>query len=124
MTIQQAITYLDTVKPNAFPEDLKLAWLSEIEGKIALQIHLLDPEELADLLPYSQEDMGAELRVGVPYTGLYTWWLQAQADMANAEYDLAQNSMAMFNAAWAEYLRWYCQRYDPVEGAEAYEQHH
>ena len=60
-------------------------------------------------------DLAEKLKVGVPYTGVYTWYLQAQVDLANGEYDKAQNTMAMFNNAWAEYLRWYCQRYDPVQ---------
>lgn len=115
MTVQDAINYADALRHNAFPEEIKLAWLSEIEGKLATEIRLESAESLEDWLPYTQEDMGEELRVGVPYTGVYTWWLIAQADMANAEYDLAQNSMAMFNQAWAEYLRWYCQKYDPVQ---------
>ena len=115
MTAGAAIEYLDGVKPNAFPLSVKLIWLSEIEGKIALEIHLAEPEDLAGLLPYTAEDLERELQVGLPYTGVYTWWLQAQADLHNGEYDRARNTMAMFNNAWAEYLRWYCQRHDPVQ---------
>ena len=115
MTVQQALSYVDSVKPNAFTQDTKLGWLSEIEGKIALEIHLDDPEDLEDWLPYEAADASEERKVWLPYTGVYTWWLQAQVDLANGEYDKAQNTMAMFNNAWAEYLRWYCQRYDPVQ---------
>ncbi len=114
MTVQQALSYLDDVKPNAFSQAVKLNWLSEIEGKIALEIHLEEPETL-DYLPYTSADLTEDLRVGVPYTGIYTWYLQAQVDLANGEYDKAQNTMALFNNAWSEYLRWYCQRYDPVQ---------
>jgi hypothetical protein len=115
MTVQQALDYLDGVKPNAFSQGVKLNWLSEIEGKIALEIRLETPESLEDWLPYTAENLTKTLKTGVPYTGVYTWWLQAQADLANGEYDRAQNTMAMFNNAWSEYLRWYCQRYDPVQ---------
>lgn len=115
MKVGEAIAYLDEVKPNAFSRGVKLGWLSEIEGKLALEIRLETMESLEDWLPYAAADMTAELRAGFPYTGVYTWWLQAQVDLANGEYDKAQNTMAMFNNAWAEYLRWYCQRYDPVE---------
>lgn len=115
MTVQQALSYVDGVKPNAFSQAVKLNWLSEIEGKIALEIHLETPESLEDWLPYTAADLAETLKVGVPYTGVYTWYLQAQVDLANGEYDKAQNTMAMFNNAWAEYLRWYCQRYDPVQ---------
>lgn len=114
MTVQQALGYVDSVKPNAFTQDTKLGWLSEIEGKIALEIHLVEPEML-DYLPYTVADLTEALQVGVPYTGVYTWYLQAQIDLANGEYDRAQNTMAMFNNSWSEYLRWYCQKYDPVQ---------
>ena len=110
MTVGGAITYLDSVKPNAFSQSVKLTWLNEIEGKIAREIHLTDPPE-----EYTSGDLTEELAVGNPYTGVYTWWLQAQCDLANGEYDRAQTTMALFNTAWSEYLRWYCQRYDPVQ---------
>ncbi len=113
MTVGGAITYLDSVKPNAFSQAVKLGWLSEIEGRIALEIHLLDPEDIPE--EYTSGDLSRDLAVGHPYTGIYTWWLQAQVDLANGEYDRAQNTMAMFNAAWAEYLRWYGQKYDPAQ---------
>lgn len=113
MTVGGAITYLDSVKPNAFSQNVKLGWLSEIERKIALEIHLLEPEAIPE--EYTSSDLTEDLAVDSPYTGVYTWWLQAQVDLANGEYDRAQNTMAMFNNAWSEYLRWYCQKYDPVQ---------
>ena len=113
MTVQQALDYVDSVKPNAFTQAVKLGWLSGIEGRIALEIHLLAPEDIPE--EYTSGDLSKELAAAHPYTGIYTWWLQAQIDLANGEYDRAQNTMAMFNAAWAEYLRWYAQKYDPVQ---------
>ena len=110
MTVGGAITYLDSVKPNAFSQAVKLVWLNEIEGKIATEIHLTDPPE-----EYDAGDLTEELAVENPYTGVYTWWLQAQVDLANGEYDRAQNTMALFDNAWSEDLRWYCQKYDPVQ---------
>jgi hypothetical protein len=51
-----------------------------------------------------------------PHDDLYTWWLQAQVDLANGEYDRAQNTMAVFNNTWGEFVRWFAQRYDPAQG--------
>ena len=58
MTVGGAITYLDSVKPNAFSQSVKLTWLNEIEGKIATEIHLTDPPE-----EYTSGDLTEELAV-------------------------------------------------------------
>ena len=78
----------------------------------------LSPEEAAEDYPYTAQDLGSTLLAEEPYDDLYTWWLQAQVDLANGEYDRAQNTMAMFNALWTQFVCWYCQRYDPVQEGE------
>ena len=119
MTVQQAINYVDQVKPNAFSQEVKLRWLNALEGRLALEVLLKSPEEAAEDYPYTAQDLGSTLLAEEPYDDLYTWWLQAQVDLANGEYDRAQNTMAVFNALWTQFVCWYCQRYDPVQEEEA-----
>ena len=118
MTVQQAISYLDEVKPNAFSQSVKLRWLSALEGRVANEVFLMAPEEAEENCTFTSADLQKELLVGMPYDDLYTWWLQAQADLANGEYDRAQNTMTLFNELWGQFLRWFCQRYDPIQGYE------
>ena len=118
MTVQQAITYLDDVKPNAFSQAVKLRWLSAIEGRIAVEVFLMAPEEVEENCAFTSSDLSRTLLVGLPYDDLYTWYLQAQVDLANGEYDRARNTMAVFNALWSQFVCWFSQRYDPAQGYE------
>lgn len=117
MTLQEAINYVDEVKPNAFSTAVKVRWINQIEGRLVLEIFLMSTEEAAELeYGTSAAELAKKLLVDNPYDDVYTWWLQAQIDLANGEYDRAQNTMAMFNSAWSTFLRWFAQRYDPVQG--------
>ena len=118
MTVQQAISYLDDVKPNAFSQAVKLRWLSSLEGRLANEVFLMAPEEAEENYTYTEADQNKQLLVGMPYDDLYTWWLQAQVDLANGEYDRARNTLAIFNALWSQFVCWFSQRYDPAQGYE------
>jgi hypothetical protein len=118
LTVGQAIGFVDEVKPNAFSQGVKLRWLSQLEGRLALEVFLMSPEEAEADYAYTADDLGKTLLVSMPYDDLYTWWLQAQIDLANGEYDKARNTMAVFNAAWTAFVCWFCQRYDPAQGYE------
>lgn len=113
MKISDVIAYCDEVKPNAFSDAVKISWLSEVEGMIQIQIMLLDP---AEVITYTTADIEATLLVAPPHDKLYKSYLCAMIDFANGEYDKYSNAMAMFNAQWGEYMRWYAQRYRPADG--------
>ena len=46
---------------------------------------------------------GGELNAPSPYHKVYVYWVLAQIDLANSEYDRYNNDLALFNAAWQEY---------------------
>ena len=121
MTVQQAINALDDVKPNAFSQNTKLRWLSVLDGRLANEVFLMAPDEVEENYNYTSANLSDNLLVGMPYDDLYIWWMQAQADLANGEYDKAQNTMAVFNQLWEQFVRWFCQRYDPIQGYEVTE---
>ena len=56
MKIQEAIDWADEMKPNAFTSEAKLAWLNALEGRIAADVFLMAPAEIA-ALRYTEEDM-------------------------------------------------------------------
>jgi hypothetical protein len=113
MTVQEAIDFVDEIKPNAFSDKIKLRWINQIEGRIALELLLKTREEAEEDYQYSLEELETDLLIGSPHDDVYTWWLQAQIDLANGEYDKAANTMAVFNAAWSGLARWFLQAYDP-----------
>lgn len=52
---------------------------------------------------------------GAPFDKLYRLYLAALIHFANGEYDRYQNSMALFNSACGEYIRWYSRVKRPAE---------
>ena len=58
---------------------------------------------------------GVRMLSGDPFDKLYRLYLAALIHFANGEYDRYQNSMALFNSAWGEYIRWYSRVHCPAE---------
>lgn len=61
---------------------------------------------------------GVTLLAGAPFDKLYRLYLMALIHFANGEYDRYQNSMALFNSACGEYIRWYSRVKRPAESRE------
>ncbi len=112
-SIQSVIDLVDRLKENTFDEELKMAWLTELNGFIALNIHLLDIAEVRQLPHVYPDDLEAELLVGYPHDGIYRLWLEAKIDYQNGEYDKYQNTMQAYNAALDDYERWFAETYNP-----------
>ena len=114
MNVQQVIRLVDDIKPNAFSDEAKTAWLNEAEGLVQTEVLLLAPEEI---IVYSwEEDRETELLVKPPHDKLYWAYLTALIDFANGEYLKYQNTLQMFNSHFGEYMRWYASRYRPADG--------
>lgn len=116
MKIKDAIAYVDEVKPNAFSSAVKVRWLAELEGRLAADVFLLAPLEIANLNYDPERDMDTELLVAPPHDDLYTLWLEAKIDYANGEYNKYQNTMQTYNEHYGNFLRWFEGLYDPAEG--------
>ena len=113
-TISEIIRFVDDIKPNAFTEEQKTAWLSNLEGRIILEL-LLQSQE--DVLTYTwPEDKDRQVLISPPYDNLYNHYLEAQIDYYNGEYGRYQNAMVLFNSAWGELARWFGRMYDPAQG--------
>ena len=113
MTLSQVIQAVDEVKPNAFSNETKTAWLSEAEGMVQTQILLWASEEI---ITYDYgADKDAELLVQPPHDKLYPAYLEARIDYANGEYNKYQNTMQMFNEFFSEFMRWFALTYRPAD---------
>lgn len=113
MTVQEAIDFVDEVKPNSFTDENKTKWLSDCEGKVQTQVFLLAP---VDVKIYTwPEAKDYELLVAPPYDKLYLSYLEAQIDYHNGEYGKYQNTMTMFNFDFSEFMRWFANTYRPAD---------
>ncbi|MGI5976163.1 MAG: hypothetical protein ACOX68_00505 [Candidatus Limivicinus sp.] len=109
MTLIEAISGLDELKPNSFSYRQKLNWLSALDGTVKREI--IDSHEggeKREFAPYTEDSPGeTPLLVPPPYDEVYLRYMEAQIDYANGEYERFNNSNAMYSAAYTAFGRAY-----------------
>lgn len=113
MKIREVIAYVDAIKPNAFPDEVKVMWLNEVEGYVQTDVMLIDIDAI--IRYETEKDIETELLVPAPYTKIYYVYLTAMVDFANGEYNKYANTMEMYNEFISEYMKWYADRYRPAD---------
>ena len=104
-TLQQALTRIDAICPNAWDEAAKLLWLNECESMIQTRILGTAPEQC---ITYDADtDRSTKLLVPAPFDRLYVYYVIAMCDYAAHETAHYADSMMLFNAALDEYAKWY-----------------
>lgn len=116
-TYNDIISLVDSYRPNRFPEQLKLWWLVTLDGKIAVELMMMDAEQVRELMDCEYpEALEHKPLVGFPHEELYLHYLEAKIDYTNGEYNDYQNSMQSFNAAYLSFSNWFLNTYDPAQG--------
>lgn len=105
ITIEEAIARLDATYQNSYSRQEKENWIEELEEMIKQDI--IDTHE-------DPEEKGKELYAKGPYTDMYLYYMQAQIDKNNGEYDRYTNHMALFNATYQEYENHYHRTHMPI----------
>lgn len=122
MTLGDAISRLDELKPNGFSRGQKIFWLSALDATVKEEI--IDRHEGAEnvsFVPYTEESAeDTPLLVPSPYEELYLRYLEAQIDYANGEYERFNNSNAMYAAAYTAFARAYNRSHMPLSGSKKY----
>ena len=116
MKINTIIDRVDTLRPNQYSREQKVAWLTELDSLVWEQVFLT--HELpagAAYAPYEPDADGeTELLVPAPYDGLYEHYLNAQMDMANQELGKYNNDAGLFDEAYKRFSGWWHQNHMPV----------
>lgn len=127
MTANKVIEYVDGLRPNAYEEEVKLQWISDLDGMVKRLVfqekevaetlykegkiteeEYNDRLEAAKVKPYVYpDDMDKELLIPPPFDSLYSLYLESMIDYYNREYSNYNNSAAMFEARLAEYKKAY-----------------
>ena len=109
LKIIEAINRIDSLVPNGFSQQDKIAWLSTVDGVV--KNNIINTHEGADKVewqPYTETtSIETELLVPAPYDTMYIYWLQAQIDYWNQDMSKYNNSISMYNTAYSEYERFY-----------------
>ena len=115
-TLAAAIAMADLMKPNTFAAEIKTQWINEVEGVVQTEVLGRD---CRDLTRYQYPaDADTELLVAPPYDSLYAHYLAALIDFSYGEYGKYQNTMAMFNARYLDFAKWF-QRTHRGDGASS-----
>lgn len=119
MTILQAITQTQAVKPHQYDEETVVRWLSDLDGKIYHEyVKGYEVPEGVEIThgPYDpEEDMDTVLLVPDPYSNIYVQYLCAQVDYYNGEMDRYNNGMVMYNIALSEFVDYYNRTHMPLQ---------
>jgi hypothetical protein len=112
----EAINRIDAIKPNGYSMSEKIKWLSTLDGIIKREI--IDTHEGAEKVTFNGYDENSNLStmllVSAPYDDIYIRWLEAQIDYANNEYGKYNNSITLYNSAYANFERYYNRTHMPI----------
>lgn len=116
MTIIEAISSLNEVKPNSYSQTEKIKWLSRLDGMIKSEI--IDTHEGGENITFSgydeNVDLSTVLLVPHPFDEIYIRYLEMQIDYANNEYGKYNNSREMYNTTFEAYAKYYNRKNMPI----------
>lgn len=122
MNIREAIGLVDKLKPNSYTLDVKLGWLSKLDGQIFTEVfktHEGCPYEAFE--EYDGENVEQDLLVPYPYDeDIYNYFLQAQIDRENGEVAKYNQSITLYNNAYHAFQAWYNRTYKPVPSGQRF----
>lgn len=105
MKIIEAISQIDSLKPNTYSVKQKIYWLSQVESMVKRLV--IDAHEGGDQIPFhgfdENTDTGSVLLMPAPFDMAYVYWLEAQIHYANEDIDMYNSAIMMFNTAFGEY---------------------
>lgn len=109
MTISDAITMVDALRPNQYSQDMKIRWLSRLDGMIWQEVIRTHEGGAETFDGYSSEELESkEMLVAAPYDeDVYNNYLQAMIDRENGEAGKYSQSITLFNAAFVRWRNWY-----------------
>ena len=116
MKISEAISAVDSLKPNTYTPEDKVGWLSNLDARVKTQI--IDAHESTGPIVFSGYDslldQDTELLAPAPYDEMYLRWLEAQIDYHNGEDDRYNNAIILFNNAYEGYKKHYTRTHMPI----------
>ena len=117
MTIQDAISTADEMKPNMMSTRLKYKYLTEIEqlihGEIVLKHEHTEAQQAKPV--YTEEsDPTTELLVPDPYSIVYIYWLMSKIDIQNQEDGRYNIDRAHFENEYRTMADWWTRTHLPI----------
>lgn len=117
MTINEAIELVDALRPNQYEREMKIRWLSKLDGNVFLEVfatHAGTPLNSFD--GYTADTDGdTQLLIPFPYDeDIYNYFLQAQIDKENGEVSKYNQSITMYNTVYEAFQVWWHKTHMPL----------
>lgn len=114
MTIAEAISQANVLRPNELDAATKLLWLSAMDGQIFSELLTTHADAPESFDGYNAETpQSTELLICFPYDELYPRFLAMRIDLENGELDRYNNDAAIFNRLWQTTAAHYCRTHTP-----------
>lgn len=116
MTIKDALTLVDRLKPNQYSDTMKVKWLSKLDGQIYKEVFLThENNEVESFSGYDEANQDTVLLVPYPYDeDIYNYFLQAQIDKENGEIRKYNQSITLYNNAYLNFQNYYNRTHMPL----------
>lgn len=122
MTIAEAISKVDALKPNTYDFKDKVEWLSALDSRVKSKI--IDAHHSNEPVFFygydSENDKEMELLVPAPYDEIYLRWLEAQIDYYNSDDDRYNNAIILFNNAYEDFKKYYTRTHMPISAGKRF----
>ena len=107
MKICEAISQINSLKPNTYSDKQKIYWLNQLESMVKRLV--IDTHEGGDQIAFDgfNENTSVETQLFMPspFDMAYIYWLEAQIHYANGEFARYNNAIALYNTEWVRLLR-------------------
>ena len=113
MKIIEAINRIDSLKHNTYTHSDKVAWLSELDSMVKVEIIDTHEGECAFTGYDDNTDLQTELLITAPYDKAYLLWMDAQIAYYNGETEAYNNAMNSFNTAYEGFKNYYNRTHTP-----------
>lgn len=134
MRADEIIARVDALEPNQYDVPTKLAWLSDLDGKLFAEVILTHEDIPAGLLRRAITDGATGQPVLPPYTAgseetiagppygmdLYSYYLMAMIALQNAEASKYNARMISYNAAYQDWANWYNRTHMPLRAGKRF----
>ena len=121
MRISDAVMLVDKLKPNGYTLDVKIGWLSKLDGQIFEEIFKTHEGSPVISFEIYGGDVERELLVPEPFAeDIYVNFLEAQIDRENGETAKYNQSVTLFNNAYHTFSAWYNRTRSPMPSGQRF----
>ncbi len=115
MKAKEALSLADLTRPNEYEPELKLRWLSALDGQVSAELYEAHEPGAEAPLPEPEPEAGpeTELLIPWPWDDIYVRYLVMRIDLENGELERYNNDALAFNRIWRSYACHYVHTHSP-----------